>query len=366
MITLDGSYGEGGGALVRTALALSALTGKAFTLKNIRAGREHPGLKAQHLTAIKALKEMCGAATNDITIGSTELDFTPGKFKSGTFNLDIGTAGSISLLLQALILPSLFASNKITLHLKGGTCGLGQASVDYLQNVFLPQIQPFVEKLELKIWKRGYYPAGGGEVSLEISPRFKLNKFSSYAAFIAELGLKIQRIILVEQGKLEQIRGRINLSAELQSKEVAERVKIAAEKSLSSLGVPVNIQIEYSVTASMGGEVVLWGIFSQAGKVNFDHPVILGSDALLEKNKPSEQIGREAAEKLIFEISSGYPLDKHLVDQLLVFMALLPGSQIKCSEISEHARTNIYVIENFLPISFSVENHKITAFAKDL
>src|SRR3989344_9468516 len=122
MITLDGSYGEGGGALVRTALALSALTGKEFSVKHIRAGREQGGLKAQHLTAIKALKEICSAETNEVQLGSKGLHFKPGKVKAGRYNIDIGTAGSISLLLQALILPCMFASKKITLTIIGGTC----------------------------------------------------------------------------------------------------------------------------------------------------------------------------------------------------------------------------------------------------
>src|SRR3989344_2755263 len=108
MIELDGNYGEGGGALVRVALALSTLTGKEFKVINIRAGREQGGLKAQHLTAIKALKEITGAETNEVSLGSTELYFKPGKFKRGTYEIDIGTAGSITLLLQALILPAMF------------------------------------------------------------------------------------------------------------------------------------------------------------------------------------------------------------------------------------------------------------------
>ncbi|HLC81108.1 MAG TPA: RNA 3'-terminal phosphate cyclase, partial [Candidatus Nanoarchaeia archaeon] len=133
MIQLDGSYLEGGGSLVRVALALSALTEKPFHVTKIRSGRKQPGLKAQHLTAIKALKEICEAETNEVEVGSTELRFKPGKVKPGTYNIDIGTAGSITLLLQALILPCLFAPWKVILNVKGGTCGKWQASVDYLR-----------------------------------------------------------------------------------------------------------------------------------------------------------------------------------------------------------------------------------------
>ncbi|MFH1275891.1 MAG: RNA 3'-terminal phosphate cyclase, partial [Candidatus Woesearchaeota archaeon] len=164
MITLNGSFGEGGGALVRTALALSTLTGQEFKVDKIRSGRPNPGLKAQHLQAINALKQICNAETNEIKIGTTDLYYKPGKIKAGIYNIDIGTAGSISLLLQALILPCMFAPGKVTLNVTGGTCGKWQAPVEYLQNVLLPYLKKFVEKIEIKIIKRGYFPVGGGQV----------------------------------------------------------------------------------------------------------------------------------------------------------------------------------------------------------
>ena len=163
MLTLDGTHLEGGGSLVRVALALSALTGKPFKITNIRANRSEPGLKAQHLHAIKALTQLCQAETNYIDIGTRELTFTPGKIKSGIYTIDIGTAGSITLLLQALILPALFAPRKVTFIVRGGTCGKWQASADYLQNILLPYLQRFVEKIELKIIKSGSFTQGGGE-----------------------------------------------------------------------------------------------------------------------------------------------------------------------------------------------------------
>lgn len=352
MIELDGSHGEGGGALVRTALALSTLTGKEFKVTNIRAGRPEPGLKAQHLEAINALKQICNAETNDIKVGSTELYFKPGKLKRGIYHTDIGTAGSISLLLQAIILPCLFAPGKVTLKIKGGTCGKWQASVYYLQNVLLPHLHKFSEKIELKILKPGYYPKGGGEVNVEISPRFS-----------APEQLKIP-ISLLEQGNLEQIRGIINLSKELEEKEAGERIQQSAQSILKKYNVPISIRVEYSSALSIGGEIILWALFSDNGKINSDNPIILGSDALIEKNKRSEEIGKEAAEKLSQEIDAGKVVDAHLLDQLIPFMALLPDSEIKVREISMHARTNIYVCEKFLPIAFKINDNKIITMKK--
>ncbi len=358
MIELDGSQGEGGGALVRVALALSTLTEQEFKVTNIRANRPEPGLKAQHLEAINALKQICDAKTNDLKIGTTELYFKPGKIKRGIYEIDIGTAGSISLVLQALILPCMFAPAKVTLKIKGGTCGKWQASVYYLQNVLLPHLQKFVSKIELKILKPGYYPKGGGEVQLEISPRFHIHKYKFVEDFLKEL--KVARTKLIEAGKLEQIRGVVNLSSELEEKDVGERVKKAAEMALKKYNVPINIQVEYAKSLNIGGEIVLWALFSNEGRVDPDNPLILGSDALLEKNKSSEEVGKEAAKRLMKDIDDKNLTDHYLLDQLIPFMALLPGSEIQTSQISEHAHTNIYVCKQFVPIVFKIVNGKIS------
>lgn len=357
MIQLNGSHLEGGGSLTRVALALSALTGQEFSVSNIRAGREQGGLKAQHLHAIKALKKICNAETNEIEIGSTELQFKPGKLKGGVFEIDIGTAGSITLLLQALLLPCLFAPRPVTLRITGGTCGKWQASVDYLQNVLVPHLLRFVEKVEIKILKRGYYPKGGGVAEVKITPRFMLG--DNFEEWWKDLQSKCAKMNLTEQGKVEQIKGVINLSQELEEKKVAERVRRAAVEVLRPLQVPINIRIEQVQSASIGGDILLWAVCSQKGRVDFDNPVLLGSDCLLEPGKRSEEVGKEAAQKLIQEIKSGAAVDKHLADQLIMFMGLLPGSEILSSEVSKHAFTNIYVVEKFLPVKFEAEGGRI-------
>ncbi len=360
MIEIDGSYGEGGGQISRTAMALSALTGKPFKITTIRAGRKQPGLKAQHLMAIKALKKICGAVTNDIEIGSTELEFFPKKIKKGTFEIDIKTAGSITLLLQALLLPSMFAPGKVTLKIKGGTSGKWQASVDYLQNILLPHLKKFVKKIEIKILKRGYYPKGGGDVLVEISPKLKIKDFDNISEFVKKLNEETIKIRLLEQGKLEQIKGVVNCSRFLEKGEVAERIKISAEKELSKFNCPINIDIEYSDSLSPGGEIILWGKFSKDGDININNPVILGSDARAERGKSSEDVGKEAALELISEIESNGCVDKYLGDQLLIFMSLLPGSKIKTSEITNHSKTVMWLIEKFLDIKFDVKENEIS------
>ena len=360
MIELDGAYLEGGGALVRVALALSTITGKPFKVNNIRAGRPNPGLKAQHLTSINALKDICDAKTSEVKLGTTEFWYHPGTIKKGKFEVDIGTAGSITLLLQALILPSLFAPGKVTLTIKGGTSGKWQASVDYLQNILLPYLQRFVENINMKILKRGFYPKGGGEMILEVKPRFHIKEFDNFNLFFEELQFKTPPISLVDQGKLEQIRGVVNASLELQEKEVAERIKRMMESVLKSYEVPINIRDEYVNALSIGGEAVVWALFSKDGKMDYDNPVILGGDALVEQGKSSEEIGKEAANELKERIDSETAVDEHLADQLIQFMGLRVDSKIKVEEITNHTKTNIYVAEKFLPIGFKVNKNIIS------
>ncbi|PIN73643.1 hypothetical protein COV20_05465 [Candidatus Woesearchaeota archaeon CG10_big_fil_rev_8_21_14_0_10_45_16] len=354
MIFLDGSHGEGGGALIRTALAFSALTGLTFEVDNIRAGRPQPGLKAQHLAAIKALEQICNGKTNEVNIGSEKLRFVPGKVKRGIYEIEIGTAGSISLVLQAIIPPCLFAPGKITLKISGGTCGKWQASVDYISNILFPQLRRFVEKIELKVLKRGYYPKGNGLVEVEIVPRYH-----SFAEFI-EKRHDLRLYDLKQQGTLEHIKGFINLSKELEEKEVGRRINDSIKPYLKDHDVPITIDVEYADSLSTGGEVLLWAIFSRDGQADYENPLILGSDVLIEKGKRSEDIAKEAADKLKEEISSGAVVDHFLADQLIPYLALLPGSVMKTGKVSDHALTNIHVVERFLPVKFEVEKGVVT------
>ena len=172
------------------------------------------------------------------------------------------------------------------------------------------------------------------------------------------------KVKLLEQGQLEQVKGVINCSDQLENSQVAERIAKSAEEKLKELNCPTNIRIDYANSLCAGGELVLWTVFSQNGDVNFCNPVILGGDALAEKNKSSEEVGKEAAKELISEIKSGCCVDKHLGDQLLMFMALLPDSRIQVSDITEHTLTNVYVIEKFLDVKFKVEGKVVSVEEK--
>ncbi len=339
MIELDGTYEEGGGQIVRTALGLSAFTGKAFTVANIRQGRKEPGLKKQHLEAVRALQKLCNAKVEGAELGSQSITFEPTTFKPQKLEIDIETAGSITLLLQSLIVPMIFAKKKTTLIIKGGTDVSHSMPADYFKYVFLPHLNKY-GNIEFKIIKRGYYPKGNGMVEFSISP--KENK---------------QQIILVEQGKLSHIKGVAHASARLQKRNVAERMAEAARLELQKLHSPVNIETHYSETLSDGAGITLWSLHSTTDEVDYLNPIILGADKLGELKVSAEDVALVCAKQLIEEINSHAAVDRHLTDNLIPLVGIV-GGKIKVSEISKHTLANIYVTEKFLDVKFNVDFNK--------
>ncbi|MBI2142420.1 RNA 3'-terminal phosphate cyclase [Candidatus Woesearchaeota archaeon] len=355
MIKLDGSHGEGGGQIVRTALALSTITGMPFEVHSIRKGRCEPGLKSQHLYCVRALQELSGAKEEGAELGSESISFYPGKMKARTLAVDVGTAGSITLLLQSLLLPMIFGSGKTRLKITGGTDVSWSQPYDYFREVLLPQLSKYCEKLEARLERRGYYPKGGGMIELLVVPKYKLSDYSSFQEFWSFLKENAPKIGLMERGSLAVVRGVSHASMDLQKAEVAERQAAAAQRALSKLGCPVKIELSYSDALSAGSGICLWAVFeNRHGEIDSVNPVMLGSDSLGAKGKKAEDVGREAAEALIKEIESNAPVDKYLADQLIPFMALA-GGRMKASEITEHCTTNMHVVESFLGKVFEVD-----------
>lgn len=341
MIKLDCSYGEGGGQIIRTALALSTITGKPFSAYNIRQGRKEPGLKSQHLHCIEALKKLCGAKAAYAHLGSEKLEYVPGEIKGGTMDIDIGTAGSISLLLQAVLLPCFMAKKKTKLKIKGGTSGKWATPFDFFKEVILPQLRRFGD-IEAKIIQRGYYPHGGGKVEVTITPKEEKSP-----------------IEIVDQGNIVKIRGISHASVDLQNADVAERQARSAKILLAKYGCNVNIQTEYTSTLSTGSGITIWAHFSKDDDMDMTQPIIIGADALGEKGKKSELVGREAAEKLIKEIDSKAPLDVHTADTLIPYAAVFNGI-LRFSELTDHIKTNAWTCQQFLDKDFSFADNIIT------
>lgn len=347
MIVIDGTYGEGGGQIVRTALALSVLTGQPFSIDGIRARRPQPGLKPQHLTAIRALEQISGATSAGAAAGSTHLRFFPGTARPGVYSLDIGTAGSIGLLLQALLPPLMFAGTESTLIIRGGTCGKGQAPVVYIDKVLLPYLQEMA-MIDIELRRHGYYPKGGGELRIRITPRIPEWKNCQH---LSPFGLDKRPVI-------HKIEGLSFAGNALNKARVAERQSLAAQETLSQQNYPLgHFKSNYTPSLSPGSGIVLWANFKDRSLG--PSPLRLGASGLGKRGKPAEEVGREAATKLINALSSKAPVDIHLADQLIPFLALVPGSTMAVPFISEHLRSNIYVAEMFLPVRFKINGNLV-------
>ncbi len=336
MILLNGA--EGGGQLLRTALALSTLTGQPFRMTNIRAKREQPGLKAQHLTCITALKELCNAKTDGAELGSTELLYVPGEMTAKNLTLDIGTAGSITLLLQALLLPCTFAKKPHKLTITGGTDVPWSMPIDYFTHVLLSHYKRYAD-ITVKLLKRGYYPKGNGTIEISIKPRAQPTPFN-----------------LNTKEPLIAIKGISHASKDLSGARVAERQAQEAEKYLKQHGS--HITTEYSDTLSTGSGITLWAVH---GKDEANFLLTMGADSLGEKGKPAELVGKETAEQLAAELKKNAPIDKHLADNLIPLLAVCAPSSITATEITPHTRANITVAEAFFPmVIFSLKENTIT------
>jgi RNA 3'-phosphate cyclase len=326
MIAIDGSHGEGGGAIVRISTALSALTSNPIHIKNIRANRPRSGLAPQHLNAIKAVTELTHASSRGLEIGSKEVFFYPGTVEGGDFKVDIKTAGSITLVLQTFMLPAGFARKSVNISLKGGTDVRWSPSVDYLQNVTLPILKSVGYRMEMEMIQRGHYPRGGGRVKARIYPLKKLKP-------IEHLDLEIN-----------EIRG-ISHCVKL-PEHVAERQAKSAAEALRGEGFDVDIEIEHSDQAlGPGSGIVLWG----------EGNTRIGGSSIGEREKSAELVGREAADELLYHISRKSALDKYMGDQIIPYLAVAGNSTIKTAELTLHALTNIYVVEKITSKIFQVQ-----------
>lgn len=327
MIEIDGSYGEGGGALLRISTALSALTGKAIRVNNIRAKRPRKGLMPQHLHALKAVAELCDASHEGLKIGSTEISFCPNASpRGGEYNLDIGTAGSITLVLQSFMIPAAFADSPVEITIRGGTDVRWSPSADYLQHVTLPILKSIGYSLNQRLVRRGHYPKGGGILKVEISTIEKLNS-------IKLVDLHVRHI----KGVSHSVR---------LPEHVAVRQARSAEELLKKEGFEVEIEVQHSDQAlGPGSGIVLW----TEGKSR------VGGSSIGEPGKRAELVGQEAAEELRYHISRNSALDKYMGDQIIPYMAIAGDSLVKTAELTQHALTNIYAAETITGKKFEVD-----------
>ena len=336
MLTIDGSFGEGGGQILRTSVAMAAITETPVRIRNIRSNRPNPGLSAQHLTAIKAVASLTDAEVSGLILRSTEVTFVPGEIMGGAYRLDIGTAGSISLLLQCLIPVALHSPETVFFDITGGTDVNWSPPIDYLRHVMLPALALAGCDVEIEVLRRGYYPRGGGQIRAVITPsrisgvdfeRMDANTVygCSHASRLPEHVVKRQRDAaatrLEEHGYAADI--------------VTEHNPAAPEGSKGNRG-------RRGGSGSTGSGITLWR-------------GLMGGSALGARGLPAEVVGSDAADSIIRELDSGASVDVYLADQLIPYMAIARSGSFTVRELSLHTKTHIGVCEQFTDAKFEIE-----------
>jgi RNA 3'-terminal phosphate cyclase (ATP) len=319
MIHIDGSLGEGGGQVIRTSLTLSSITGKEVSIDNIRAGRPKPGLMAQHLTAVKAVRKVCRGTLEGAELGSKQLVFHPGEIVGGKYEFNIGTAGSVTLVAQTLIPILLQAKKDSHIRIIGGTHVMKSPGYDYFEKVFIPAIRHMGGDIESKMLRPGYFPKGGGEIEISIKPS-KLRGMSEWQ--------RTDRIeVLIRNSNLP-------LSIAMREK------KIFLQNDIEE------IYIREQDALNPGNAVTAWSGFR-------------GSYSLGEKGKRAEIVAQEALDGIKAEMDSD--VDRHLADQLLIYGALAEGqTTFETSEITNHLNTNAQIIHKFIERKIEIQENRVT------
>jgi len=332
-IEIDGSHGEGGGQVLRTAVTLSAVTGKPCRIFNIRAGRRNPGLAAQHLAGVRAAAELCSGRLEGAKIESTQVWFQPGEIKGGSHHVSVGTAGAVTLVLQALVPMALWAGQEATLEVEGGTDVAWSPLIDYLTHVHGYHLRELGARIEVEILRRGFYPRGGGRVRVRVQP------------WASPCG----PIRLTERGPVQAIHIWNVAGKALRKARVAER-QLEGFQSAWRGRYPLGQVHELYVDSASPG--TSFHVYAHCEKSR------LGTCAIGRRAKRAEVVGREAAQLLLEELASGAAVDRWMADQLIPYLGLCGGT-IRTSRITEHIRTNIWVTEQFLPARFTVEGTAI-------
>lgn len=328
MIELNGAQGEGGGQILRSALALSLLTRQPFRLYNLRANRSQPGLRPQHLAAVQATAQISGAQTNGAALNSREITFIPAEVRGGAYTFTIPTAGAATLLLHTLYLPLLLGKTRAHLTLSGGTHVPYSPTFDYLTHVWQPTMQQIGLDIHLQFKKAGFYPEGGGQFEAILHPVSRPTPLN-----------------IRTRGDLVRIRG-FSQAANL-PEDIPRRQKLHALSRLEDVCRDSKITLQ-NLNAHGKGSALFLLAETQHARAGFT--------ALGKKGKPAEQVAREAVDDLLAYLDTSAALDPHLADQILLPLAFATGeSNFSVSRVTQHLLTNADIIRAFLPIQIEIQ-----------
>ncbi len=331
MVVLDGSMGEGGGQVLRSALTLSLLTGKAFALHNIRARRPKPGLMAQHLKAIEAAAAVGQARVHGAHLGATSLRFEPGETAAGTFHWDIGTAGATTLVAQTVIVPLSRCRSGSLLTITGGTHVPWSPCFHFLSLHWLPLLARVGFRTSMEMERAGFYPQGGGLIRVHVQPSASLSP-----------------LVCTARGALHQVTG-LSAVAGLDVR-IAERQRGQALRRLAEKGIEAQIELLTFPARSRGTVLLLLAQFAGGQCCYY---------ALGEPGKPAERVADAAVEQLLHFLETDAAIDEYVADQLIIPLLLAPcTSELRTARVTRHLLTNIDVVRAFLPASIEVEGEE--------
>ncbi len=323
MIHIDGSAKSGSGTIVRYAVALSSLLGETLEINNIRAKRDKPGLRPQHLAAVKACAEMCAARVEGAAVDSRELIYKPGgRIKGGNYHWEIGTAGSSTLLVMTLLPIALFADRETLLRVSGGLFQDFAPSAHHMQHVLFPTLAKMGIEADLEIVRPGYVPTGDGIIEVQIKP----------------VSRSIKPLPSLQQGEIERIAG-IALSSHLKEQRVSQRMAEACQKMLAGKGYHARIETLWDETAlQAGANLAIWAETNTGCR--------LGADRAGRRGRSSEDIGRYVARSLLEDLVTGATVDRYFADQLIIYAALAGGAtEYVIPRFTEHIDSNLWLVE---------------------
>lgn len=318
MREVDGA--DGGGQLLRTGLTLSALTGESLEMEGIRGGRPEPGLRPQHLTAVELLSQICDATVSDVEIGTDSLTFEPGPIESGRYEVDVGTAGSVTLLFDAVLPLATAVDGPLVVTAEGGTDVTWSPTMAYYRRVKLPLLRQHGLQATVSVARRGFYPVGGGRATVSIGPS------------------TLEPLAVASRGPVESARVISIESADLADQAVAQRQAEAVENRLAGTDVTV-------VERTLG----TWATDSPGSAVCLrldGAETVAGFDALGERGTPAEDIGQSAVDDALAFLEGDAAVDRHTADQLLVFLAMA-GGEVRIPAETDHVATARDLVETF-------------------
>ncbi len=325
MLDIDGSEKSGSGTILRYAVALASVLGENVRIGRIRAKRDKPGLRPQHLAAVRASADMCGARVEGAYVGSSSLVFRPGTaIKGGEYRWDIGTAGSTTMLALALLPLAAFADSSASFVVKGGVFQDFAPSPFHMRNVLMEMLRKMAIAADLEIVRPGYVPAGNGEIRVTVTPS----------------GRRVSALSLPVQGKAGPVSG-VAISSHLGEQRVSERMAAECGRVLQAGGLASSFDIRKDGTATQPGAALsVWTETTSGCR--------LGADQAGQRGRSSERIGRRVADSLLSDLESGATVDRFLADQLVIFAALAEGvTEYRIPALTDHVDSNLWLVEEF-------------------